>query len=254
MYCNNCGGKGHLFRTCRDPVLSCGIILIDKPSIPANPILTEVLMIRRKDSMSFAEFMRGKYDPADDVYVGRLLANMTVYEESMVRNETFDSLWKRLWGDDHSSPDYTVSRDKFTLLDRERLCDANQSKYTESEWGFPKGRRVRGESDIDCAIREFNEETNIPRESYVLLKNIKLEETFTGLNGVQYRHIYFVALLTQPDMINLTQRFTTMQRREISGIAWKSMIDCKALARPHHVERCAMIESLNSILETFETV
>ena len=112
---------------------------------------------------------------------------------------------------------------------------------------------MRGETDLACAVREFGEETNIPRDSYVVLKNIVLEETFMGLNNVQYKHMYFVALLKEPGMINLTQRFTPMQRREISGIAWKSMKEAEALIRPHHIERMGMLEQLQSAIETFES-
>lgn len=254
MFCNNCGGKGHLFRGCMDPVLSCGIILIDKPILPVNLNTTRVLMIRRKDSMSFAEFMRGKYDPANTEYVGLLIGNMTIEEQTAIRNQTFETLWKTLWGDDHASADFIASRDKFNQLDRISLVQNNPSVYAEPEWGFPKGRRVRNESDVDCAIREFTEETNIDRDAYLVLRNIRLEETFEGLNGVQYRHVYFVAVLTQPDQINLNQRFTAMQRREISGISWKTFAECESHVRPHHVQRQAMIDQLKSIVETFETV
>jgi hypothetical protein len=54
-------------------------------------------------------------------------------------------------------------------------------------------------------------------------------------------------------MVDLTQRFTPMQRREISGIAWKSFEECSALVRPHHVQRGGMIDELRSIVMTFET-
>ena len=33
--------------------------------------------------------------------------------------------------------------------------------YFEQEWSFPKGRRNFNEFDLDCAIREFEEETNL---------------------------------------------------------------------------------------------
>ena len=253
MFCNNCGGKGHLFRTCRDPVLSCGIMLINSNKLPANPNDVRVLMIRRKDSMSFAEFMRGKYDPTDINYIGRLLGNMTIREQTMLANEPFDTIWRHLWGDDRSSSDYANSKEKFEALDRTSIITAYISPYFEPEWGFPKGRRIRGETDLDCAIREFTEETNVPREAYVVLKNILLEETFTGLNNIRYRHVYFVALLKHPELVNLQQRFTLMQRREISGIAWKTMAECEALIRPHHIERQGMVDQLKSILETFDT-
>lgn len=251
MYCNNCGGKGHLFRTCRDPVLSCGILLLDSPVLPACPDDIRLLMIRRKDSMSFAEFMRGKYDPNDEPYVATLVKNMTLKEQAGIASEPFELLWKQLWGDDRTSSDFNPSRDKFNQLDRVRLMRENLSVYTEPEWGFPKGRRMRGETDMACAVREFGEETNVPREAYTVLKNIVFEETFMGLNNVRYRHVYFVALLTQPDLVNLNQRMTPMQRREISGIAWKTMAEAEDLIRPHHVERLGMLNQLRATMQTF---
>jgi ADP-ribose pyrophosphatase YjhB (NUDIX family) len=209
-------------------------------------------MIRRKDSMSFAEFMRGKYDPTQLDYLGRLVKNMTLKEQSAMVCESFETLWKQLWGDDRMTSDYIVSRDKFNRLNRLELMINNLSPYTEPEWGFPKGRRMRGETDLDCALREFTEETNIPRDAFVVLRNIVLEETFVGLNGIRYRHVYFVGLLKQPDMINLAQRFTPMQKREISGIAWKSFEEARSLVRPHHVERMGMLNQLKDVVETFE--
>lgn len=210
-------------------------------------------MIRRKDSMSFAEFMRGKYDPADMTYVSTLVKNMTLKEQAAIACDTFETLWRQLWGDDRMTSDYVQSREKFHQLDRVGLMRNNLSDYTEPEWGFPKGRRMRGESDLACAVREFDEETNIPRESFVVLKNIVLTETFVGLNNVQYKHVYFVALVKRPDLVNLVQKFTPMQRREISGIAWKTFDEVDALIRPHHIERRGMIEQLRAVVETFET-
>jgi hypothetical protein len=61
-------------------------------------------------------------------------------------------------------------------------------------------------------------------------------------------------LIKNPEMIDLNQRFTPMQRREISGIAWKSFVECAQHVRPHHVQREAMIKELESVLDTFETV
>jgi 8-oxo-dGTP pyrophosphatase MutT (NUDIX family) len=251
MYCNNCGEKGHLFRTCRDPVLSCGVFLVDSATLPVDPAQVRVLMIRRKDSMSFAEFMRGKYDVNDQSYVSTLIKNMTLKEQAGIACDSFETLWRQLWGDDRTSSDFNPSREKFNQLNRVALMRENLSEYTEPEWGFPKGRRMRGETDMACAVREFGEETNIPRDAYTVLKNIMFEETFVGLNNVRYRHVYFVALLTQPDLVNLSQRFTPMQRREISGIAWKTLEEADALVRPHHVERLGMLTRLREMLQTF---
>lgn len=202
--------------------------------------------------MSYAEFMRGKYDPTDIPYVSTLVKNMTIKEQAAIASETFENLWKTLWNDDRMSADYVTSREKFNSLDRFQLMADNLSAYTEPEWGFPKGRRMRGETDIACAIREFGEETNIPREAYSVLKNIVLEETFVGLNNVPYRHLYYVALLKNPGLIDLKQKFTPMQRREISGIGWKTFMEADFLIRPHHIERRGMLTQLREVIETFE--
>jgi 8-oxo-dGTP pyrophosphatase MutT (NUDIX family) len=202
--------------------------------------------------MSFTEFIRGKYDIENKEYINTLLKNMTLKEQALIASEPFEVLWKMVFGDDRTSPDFIMYKDRFNKLDRIALMKKNLSDYTEPEWGFPKGRRMRGETDVACAIREFDEETNIPRDSYLVLKNMILEESFVGLNGVKYKHIYFVAVLKHPEMLDLSQRFTTMQRREISAIAWKSMDQAEALIRPHHLERSGMLQQLKTIIETFE--
>ena len=202
--------------------------------------------------MSFAEFMRGKYEPTDIPYVSTLVKNMTLKEQASVASDSFESNWRQMWGDDRMTSDYIQSREKFNALDRMALMRNNISDYTEPEWGFPKGRRMRGESDLACAVREFDEETNIPRESFVVLKNIVLTETFMGLNNIQYKHVYFVALTKDPGLVNLNQKLTAVQRREISGIGWKSFDEAYDLVRPHHLERKRMLEELHSVIETFE--
>ena len=140
---------------CKDPVLSCGLLLIDASRLPVDPDAIRVLMIRRKDSMSFAEFLRGKYDPTNIPYVSTLVKNMTLKEQVAIATESFETLWKNLWGDDRSSSDFQTSKERFYQLDRMALMRDNLSEYTEPEWGFPKGRRMRGETDLACAVREF---------------------------------------------------------------------------------------------------
>jgi 8-oxo-dGTP pyrophosphatase MutT (NUDIX family) len=212
-------------------------------------------MIRRKDSMSFTEFLRGKYSTHPPEYLGVLLSNMTQPEQQMIRTQPFDTLWTRLWGYgvEHHYNEYPQARHQFDMLDINALLDTYPSIYTEPEWGFPKGRRVRCETDIECATREFFEETNIPRDSYAILKGVVVSETFRGTNGVMYKHIYHVAIVTDASKIQLDQKFTTMQRREISAISWKSLEECSQLSRPHYVDRARILSELKDILLTFET-
>ena len=253
MYCNNCGKEGHIFKTCKDPIISCGIILlrgIYEPLVfPVNPKNASILMVRRKDSMAYIEFIRGKYNSLDTTYIKKLLSNMTVTEQNRIATDNFDALWTALWGvgKDCHSIEFEMSREKFNSLSRKKLVDEAKSIYEEPEWGIPKGRRMKGETDLQCGIREFAEETNIPESAYEVTPHC-LTETFFGTNNTQYRHVYFIAKLVSSSQINLKQKFTPMQQKEISAIAWKTFEECKLLIRPHYEERKRVIEEIERII------
>jgi hypothetical protein len=69
MFCNNCGEKGHIFKDCKEPTTSCGLILLNQPSLPTDPDKALILMVKRKHSMSYTEFIRGKYSVDDIEYI-----------------------------------------------------------------------------------------------------------------------------------------------------------------------------------------
>jgi 8-oxo-dGTP pyrophosphatase MutT (NUDIX family) len=254
MYCNNCGDKGHVFRSCSDPVISCGILFIrgiyEPLVLPVDPKTVSVLMVRRKDSMSYMEFIRGKYEISDIEYVRRQLSNMTELEQKLIATEKFETLWSKLWGNgrDIDSPEFEASRSKFNSLDRAKLIVESPTPFTEPEWGFPKGRRMRGETDVQCGIREFFEETNIPREAYAIREDLVFSETFKGTNNITYKHVYYVAILKDSKLIHLEQKLTPIQRREVSCVGWKSLTECKNVTRPHYVERKKMITELERMI------
>ena len=54
-FCNNCGKNGHAFHQCKYPITSIGVILF---KYQKNNI--KYLMIRRKDTLGYVDFMRGK--------------------------------------------------------------------------------------------------------------------------------------------------------------------------------------------------
>lgn len=253
MFCNNCGEKGHIFKDCKEPTTSCGIILLNQPSLPTDPDKLLILMVKRKHSMSYTEFIRGKYSVDDTDYIKKLISNMTVGEQMMISQTDFSELWTSHWGigRDHHSSEYEKSRKNFTSLDINDLFKGVVTGYTESEWGFPKGRRVHKESDIDCAVREFSEETNIPRNSYVVCKNLILSEQFTGTNGIEYKHIYYIALLRNPSSIDLLKILSDEQQKEISAVTWKNIAQCRTYTRPHYTQRNELLDSLKKIVNTF---
>jgi 8-oxo-dGTP pyrophosphatase MutT (NUDIX family) len=260
MYCNNCGGRGHVFKTCKDPITSCGILFLreifEPMKLPVNPSNVSVLMVRRKDSMAYMEFIRGKYDPTEPAYIKKLLENMTIDEQKLIETEQFDTLWANLWGHgrDTHSLEYDIAKTNYETIDKKKLISEARSVYTEPEWGFPKGRRTKGESDIECANREFWEETNIPADAYEIVDKLCFTEVFTGTNNIKYKHIYYVALLKDSKLFNLNQKLTNMQKREVSAVEWKTLKECKEITRPHYVERKSMITNLEREIQRFESM
>ena len=55
--CKNCGKRGHHIRDCISPKCSYGIILYKKKKTQF-----ELLMIRRRHTLGFVQFIRGRYN------------------------------------------------------------------------------------------------------------------------------------------------------------------------------------------------
>jgi 8-oxo-dGTP pyrophosphatase MutT (NUDIX family) len=257
-YCNNCGKQGHSFHQCKVPITSFGVIVFRKT--PANVL--EYLMIRRKDTLGFIDFMRGKYSVYNKDYIMNMMRQMTLEEKERLKTHSFDQIWLDIWGSCNVSEQYrneeSASRDKFGLLrhgvytktDSYSLADlVEESKaydvWTEAEWGFPKGRRNYQERDYDCAVREFSEETGYPATSLVNIKNIlPFEEIFTGSNYKSYKHKYYLNTMSYAD--SLAPR--NIQACEVSASEWKTYDECLQAIRPYNVEKRNMLGSIDRML------
>ena len=113
MYCNNCGNFGHLYRNCKLPVLSYGILTFYN-----EKDLTKLLMIQRKDSLCYIEFIRGKYTLENVDYIKILLGNCSQHELQKLKTMNFDELWLDLWTqhetlNDRTKKEYSKSKKKF---------------------------------------------------------------------------------------------------------------------------------------------
>ena len=93
-FCNNCNRNNHVYNNCRAPITSIGVI-----AFRCGESGPEYLMIRRRDSFGFVDFIRGKYSLHDEAYIQRIIDEMTVHEKANLMRLTFDQLWKLLWGD-----------------------------------------------------------------------------------------------------------------------------------------------------------
>ena len=254
-FCNNCGKNGHPMHACKNPIISNGMIVFKT----GNEGTSSYLMIRRKDTLGFVEFIRGKYPIYNQKHVQRLIDEMTVDEKHRLQTQTFSELWKNVWGDYLNSKyqnEEAVSCDRFNLLKsgiRETprngvnytlssLIAKSSTQWSEPEWGFPKGRRNYQEKDIDCALREFSEETGYDKMRLVVMQNVvPYEEIFMGSNMKTYKHRYYVAHM--PCVVHPPPTF---QKTEVSKMAWFSYDQCIQHIRPYNLEKLNILRNLNN--------
>lgn len=256
--CNNCGKFGHVFHQCKQPITSLGIIAFRC----GNPGI-EYLLIRRCNSLGFIDFMRGKYPLYNKGYLMNIINEMTVEEKNLLRTKEFNELWEFVWGKGvglQYRGEEKISREKFvslklgiTIKNSEynlfSLLDDSKTNWTEPEWGFPKGRRDYQEKDLQCAIREFEEETLYTRGQLKLIQNLlPYDEIFTGSNYKSYKHKYYLAFM---DIDSSNDSSHVYKNSEISKLEWFSYENaCKAI-RPYNLEKLSILEKVNKILTQY---
>ena len=97
-YCSNCGYKGHVYKECPEPKISLGIIAFNYDNaIKDESMRYKFLLICRKNTLGFVEFIRGKYNLLNIGYMQKLIDQLTVSEKMMVMNNSFLELWNILW-------------------------------------------------------------------------------------------------------------------------------------------------------------
>jgi len=285
--CLNCGKSGHQSKKCSEPVISNGIICFNYNTninnkkiedffynkfidineynyenlnniklIPLFYDKIKIMMICRKHSLNYVGFLRGQYDPDDINNLQRLFSLMSVEENLSIRNKSFNVLWNDLWKETASKKmfqkELNASKSKFEKLKSNNfynlLDNNNLSKYNDPEWGFPKGRRDIDETNMECASREFYEETNISLESdnILILERVgTIEETYIGTNNIKYKHNYFLVssqgdctleLVNNDDFINANN--------ETSNIKWFTIPEALEKIRPYEESKIQLIHQI----------
>jgi len=256
--CNNCGKQGHMFHQCKLPITSYGII-----TFRDSPEGLQFLMIRRKDSFGYIDFIRGKYSPYNLKQVLGIIDEMSISEKKRILEVPFDTLWIEMWGEVNIQfkSEETISKKKFEILKEgitisdniytlKDIIEMSTTSWDETEWEFPKGRRNQKEKDLDCALREFEEETGISKNKLIVVENVlPFEEIFIGSNHKSYKHKYFLALMDNSESdINHLNNF---QATEVSKLEWKSIGKCLESIRPYNLEKKELILNINKVLQEY---
>ncbi len=294
--CTNCGSRRHIYKQCSEPVTSWGIILVTcgnlkKPNHNTSIDLTKndlieshervciesnqdrliisnayysimFLMISRKHSLGYVEFIRGRYRPEKIDQVIYLFKQMMQSEidkinDSLIPGKGFEYLWNDFWGNKADSPYYmkdkAQSKSNYDMLkvkgvdgpelDLKYIVQTVKAEFDNEEWGFPKGRRNKTETEEECAFREFKEESGYIDEDIKIIHEIKpLVEEFIGTNGINYRHVYYVAELITDKLPR--NDVTESQKDEIGNVRFMDFMTALECIRDYHIPRKILLGKL----------
>lgn len=281
IFCTNCGTYGHYLKSCISPITSYGCIIIKLPKgfDQAKELLKndnsisgfesyikniQYLMIQRRDSLGYIEIIRGKYKLNNKEYIQYHIDTMTNQEHTKLLTLSFDELWNGLWGTPKEQSqayknDKESAKQKFELLRAgdtdtpplEYFINSSQKKYDVPEWGFPKGRRDSGETDLQCALRELREETGVQEKDVIFIRNLdSISETFFGSNHVHYCHKYFMFLYNSDKELSYDKlNFHMVQ--EIGDLGWFSLEECLNKIRPENIEKKEVLLRASSLLRNY---
>lgn len=224
-------------------IRSYGIILIKDKNI---------LMLNRRNSIYYIEFIMGKYSLDNIKSVELIFSRMTSNEKYNIFNKSFDYLWTDLWGYKNKSKNlykYNKGFKKYQILKKndlllKRLC--NIKIYEDTEWEFSKGRKNIDEINIDCAIRELKEETNIDIKKYDLIKNIlPIIEEYVSTNNVIYRICYYIGIYN--DILSNTN----INNDEVNEVKWIDINKTYKYIRDYNKSKIDVINKVKSIIESY---
>jgi len=256
MICRNCGKNNHHIKNCYEPKTSFGIILykfIDRH--------LKILLIKRRNTIGFVQFVRGQYNINDKDYILKLINVMTDTEINIIKNSEFIDLWEYLWkiksgGGNIKSYDYSNSSRKYYIIKNDRvlnlkeLISKRKSTYKDQEWGFPKGRKNKQETNIETAVREFTEETGISRDSIKII-NKKFIENYISYDNLEYKNIYFLAKYTGDESIFSVCDDNREQFTEVSEIKLFKINDAQNIIRDYSIKKKTIVKLVETYINKY---
>lgn len=227
------------------------------PPVYTNPMLlsfhqeleqyVKFVMVSRRVSLGFSQFARGMYQPTDPSSIKSLFRQMYPKEQEIIATRDYHKIiahYDNIAGSVNHR--YLVRKFHIPYLKFRALVE-NGSQYDLDyylsivpdyqcdEWGFPKGRMQRNrEHPLDCAVREFCEETGREPSQINILHNISpLEENMIGTNGQPYRHIYYLSI----SVVSPRETKYDPDPLEIGRVRSAGYYEAIQMIRPYHLEK-----------------
>jgi 8-oxo-dGTP pyrophosphatase MutT (NUDIX family) len=253
----------------RLPTTSYGLLVFHWDVISGNPLY---FLGKNRDSITYFIFLRGRYKIG---YIERYFSLMSNGERRRLKTYTFGELWRdvcvntcgKIFNNEREFA-YNHWKRVTEKINGDCLLDMwlrnTTSIQPDVSWGFPKGRLFRKEQHLECAYREFEEETGIipsgkgtdhfadnVRPSMLTFDIPEYVETFYGSDDNLYRSVYYLTLMTRPYIPKVTNRTDLIRPKmisdEMSESGWFTLNDALLLLEPR--KQNILMESHKWILE-----
>jgi 8-oxo-dGTP pyrophosphatase MutT (NUDIX family) len=285
-YCNNCGKPGHIYNQCKIPITSFGVIAFRYN--PQNEI--EFLMIRRRNTLGYNDFMRGKYLVQNKYYILNMLKQMTIEEKELLKEGNFDKLWKKIWNKGPIPNKYkgeeSTSRDKYLALyngisNRRGFMSSDISLARLSGENWSKDSGTDDFYTLNSLIEESNKyeiweepewgfpkgRRNYQEKDYDCAIREFCEET--GYNISQLTLVEnilpFEEIFTGSNYKSYKHKYYLMNMPyinsispvkydgfEVSKMEWKTIDDCLKSIREYNLEKKRMIINIHKCLTKYK--
>ena len=177
---------GTPWKTLREP--HYGIILCTK----INHVL-HFALVKRRSSYGLVHILRGNLDP-------KAFAELSIHEKTQLMHICrMDFGWQDIFEEMCLSIAEPLHTDRFyryldTFIQNRKtimgMLQKTPTLFPYGVWGFPKGKRERNETGLECALRELSEETDISPQD-IEVCNVKLP--VENYNGWLYQ--YYVCIM-----------------------------------------------------------
>ena len=245
----------------------------------------EVLMVKKRYTYAFFDFVFAKYKKKDDNRLRKLFSQMSVHEKIDILRLDFDKLWCRIRikipeplnysnrGSNSFHPPrpnttnirkndewntYIFKKSKFdnnfinTDKGRRLRKLIHGTKSVDSIWEIPKGRPAEKEKPINTAIREFEEETDIKIKQYNFLVHINpIVESYI-VNRCYYRHTYYIVIANKFDWEPEINFSSYEQLVEIENLQWVSLNRAKYLNLKQIEPQLRIMNLIKKVLHIFK--
>lgn len=215
---------------------SAGIALCRVDVVTGKP---SIILIKKRLTYSYMAFVHGMYNIRDRAELMKLFNGMTIEERRDVLSFNFMQMWYRIWGHSNASAQFMSCKSKFestflyggtTKLSALIAASTSATSGIQSGgiWEIPKGRKKsKVEFDMNCAVREFQEETSISKSQYRILPGATRTHSYID-NDVKYEIKYFIAVCRD----NVNPRINMgdgAQIGEIAEIRWVNIEEARVL-------------------------